>query len=90
MEYATEFDPTTFPAREGAIYTLDVVEKNGKLDLLGSLLDDVFGEDGMPTAAQVNDFLWFEQEAIFKSLGIEEDGNDALKKMGFGTHCAVG
>lgn len=72
MNYSISFDPATFPAREGAKHTLEVIEKSGKLHLLGSLLDEVFGSAGMPTAGEINDFLWFERSMIFETLGITE------------------
>lgn len=57
----------------GAIDTLKDVEEAGKTDELMELLEETFyGET--PTETQVNDFLWFEREYIYDSLGLDENG----------------
>lgn len=60
----------------GAINTLNTIEENDKEEELMQLLDDNFWNE-VPTMTEVNDFLWFEDEYIFETLGIgEEDEED--------------
>lgn len=54
----------------GAIDTLQVIEKNGKEDELIMLLEEVTDNPSMTT---INDILWFDDEFIFKNLGIIEE-----------------
>lgn len=57
----------------GAIDTLKDIIDAGKEDELMELLEETFyGET--PTETQVNDFLWFEREYIYESLGLNENG----------------
>ena len=55
----------------GAIYTLDTIESLDKEDELMSLLDDIFYDNESCTTTDINDFLWFDSDYIFESLGIE-------------------
>ena len=56
----------------GAVDTLQVIEENGKEEELMLLLDEIFLES-IPTMTEVNDFLWFDDEMIYESLGIIEE-----------------
>lgn len=57
----------------GAIDTLNDIERADLEDEFMSFLEDVFyGET--PTETEVNDFIWFEREYIYESLGLDEDG----------------
>lgn len=57
----------------GAIDTLKDVEEAGKQEELMELLEETFyGET--PTETQVNDFLWFDRDYIYESLGLDENG----------------
>ena len=56
----------------GAVDTLQVIEENGKEEELMLLLDEIFLES-IPTMTEVNDFLWFDDEMIYESLGIDEE-----------------
>ena len=62
----------------GAINTLEIIEAAGKKEELMSFLEDEIFTEKTPTKTDVNDFLWFESEIIFESLGIktEEDSED--------------
>lgn len=53
----------------GAIDTLQKIEEKGKQEQLMNLLQEEFS--GIPSITEVNDLLWFEDDYIFKSLGIE-------------------
>lgn len=54
----------------GAIDTLQVIEENGKEEELMLLLDEITSN---PTMTDLNDILWFDDEFIFKNLGIIEE-----------------
>lgn len=57
----------------GAIDTLnDIIETNKENELM-NLLDDIF-LDEIPTDTQVNDFLWFERDFIYESIGLTKNG----------------
>lgn len=65
----------------GATSTLDMIEDNGYEDELMSHLEDVFYGD-IPTLSEVNDYLWFEEDAIKEALGIFElDEKVNMKKL---------
>ena len=54
----------------GAIDTLDTIIKNDMENELMEHLDDIFS-DQTPTETEVNDYLWFESDYIYESLGID-------------------
>lgn len=54
---------------EGAVDTLDKIENEGKQDELMEFLESYFID--IPTITEVNDLLWFENDYIFESLGME-------------------
>ena len=54
----------------GAIDTLDIIIKNDMENELMEHLEEIFAEQ-IPTSTDVNDYLWFESEYIFESLGID-------------------
>ena len=58
----------------GAIDTLKTIEEHGKEDELMAHLEEIFESyfDNVPTMTEVNDYLRFEDEAIFECLGISE------------------
>ena len=57
----------------GALDTLKDIEEADKEDELMYLLEEVF-TDTTPTETEVNDFLWFERDYIYESLGLDENG----------------
>lgn len=59
----------------GALDTLKDIEEADKEDELMYLLEEVF-TDTIPTETEVNNFLWFERNYIYESLGL--DGNGRL------------
>jgi len=75
MVYTQEFSVDEFPFWSGAKDTVDEVRKAGKMDGLQSLVDEAFAGK-TPTKTQVNDFVWFERDFIFGSLGIGEEEED--------------
>ena len=59
----------------GALSTLKDIENADKEDELMQLLEEVFADrEETPTETDVNDFLWFESEVIYRSLGLTENG----------------
>lgn len=55
----------------GAIDTLKTIEEHDKGDELMAHLEEQW-LDEVPKITEVNDYLWFEDEAIFDALGISE------------------
>lgn len=58
----------------GAIDTLKTIEEHDKEDELMAHLEEIFESyfDNVPDMTEVNDYLWFDDEAIFECLGISE------------------
>ena len=63
----------------GAVGTLNTISKHDKEDEFMQYLEEVFSDD-IPTETEVNDFIWFEDDAIFEALDInlkdEEEPED--------------
>ena len=57
----------------GALDTLKDIEEADKEDELMYLLEEIF-TDTIPTETEVNDFLWFERDYIYESLGLDDIG----------------
>lgn len=58
----------------GAIDTLDTIRENEKEDDFLQLLNDILTTyDNGLDRTKVNDFIWFDREYIYESLGIEEE-----------------
>ena len=53
----------------GAVDTLNTISKHDKEDEFMQYLEEVFSDD-IPTETEVNDFIWFEDDAIFEALDI--------------------
>ena len=53
----------------GAVDTLNTISKHDKEDEFMQYLEEVFSDD-IPTDTEVNDFIWFEDDAIFEALDI--------------------
>ena len=71
MDYRT----LKYNSWSGALDTLKDIEEADKEDELMYLLEEIF-TDTIPTETEVNDFLWFERNYIYESLGL--DGNGRL------------
>ena len=56
----------------GAVDTLNVIRENNLEEELMQHLEETFYEN-IPTETELNDYLWFESEYIFESLGIAEE-----------------
>ena len=71
MKITSEMSLKNFKAWSGAKDTLNKLIELDKCDELEFILDDLYPE-GM-TETELNDMLWFDDEWIYKTLGIEEE-----------------
>lgn len=62
-------------AWSGAIYTINMIDKYDKGEEFMKLLHEIYTETSeyLPTDTDINDFLWFESDYIFKTLGITDN-----------------
>ena len=72
MKYLQEFNVDTFPWWSGAKDTIAEVRKANKMDELQAYIEDVFFKE-VPTATQLNDYVWFNSEDIFNAIGIDKE-----------------
>lgn len=59
----------------GAINTINTIEEYNKENALMDLLEELFF-DSIPDETQINDFLWFDSDYIFETLGIKKEEED--------------
>lgn len=72
MEYKVELRSVrNFPAWSGGKDTLDEVVERGAEDLLTELIEMVFN-GSVPGDVEINDFLWFERDYIYRELGFSD------------------
>ena len=71
MKITSEMSLKNFKAWSGAKDTLNKLIELDKCDDLEFILEDLY-PDGL-TETQLNDILWFEDEWIYETLGIEEE-----------------
>ena len=57
----------------GAVDTLNRIYDNNMEDAFMELLNEIFET---PTMTDINDYLWFDADCIYASLGISEDDED--------------
>ena len=57
----------------GAVDTLNQIYDNNMEDAFMDLLNESFDT---PTMTDINDYLWFDADHIYASLGISEDDED--------------
>lgn len=72
MEYKVESSLWDFPAWSGGKDTLETLIKNDDCNAVEELIDEVFCGDEVPSDTDINDFLWFERDAIAEHLGYED------------------
>ena len=70
MKITSEMSLKNFKAWSGAKDTLNKLIELDKCEDLEFILDDLY-PDGL-TDTQLNDILWFDDEWIYETLGIEE------------------
>ena len=66
-----EFKLESFDAWSGAVYTQERILKEGKEAEFEALCDEIFPNGCDET--EMNDFLWFDDDYIFETLGITDD-----------------
>ena len=71
MKITREMNLRNFEAWSGAKGTLNKLIELDKCEELETVLEDLYPE-GM-TETQLNDILWFDNEWIYETLGIEEE-----------------
>ena len=74
MKIVIETGLTNFDAWSGAIDTKNKIIECGKEDDFDCMVEDLY-PDGL-TDTQLNDLLWFEDDWIFETLGIEDEEED--------------
>ena len=70
MKITSEISLKNFKAWSGAKDTLNKLIELDKCDELEFILEDLY-PDGL-TETELNDILWFDDEWIYETLGIEE------------------
>ena len=70
MKVWTDYDLETLPTWSGATYTKERIILSGLAREFEQLVDDLF-PDGVGQTT-LNDFLWFDSDFIYESLGIYE------------------
>lgn len=67
----------------GAIDTLKTIEEHDKEDELMVHLESIMSEDigNIPTMTEINDYLWFDSDFIFESLGISESEEEEEEQV---------
>ena len=73
MKLFTE-DLSDYTPWSGAKDTYDTIKREGKLDELESLIDELYQEGVSFTG--LNDLLWFDSEFVFEQLGIKDEDED--------------
>ena len=75
IQVTSEFDFNDLMVQcwSGAVDTLNRIYDNNMEDAFMDLLNEIFET---PTMTDINDYLWFESDHIYESLGISEDDED--------------
>lgn len=71
MKITKEIDLKNFEPWSGAVDTFDKIYNADKINELEWILEDLY-PDGIDET-QLNDLLWFDDEWILETLGINED-----------------
>ncbi len=72
MEYKVTLSSIgRFRSWSGATNTLKVVRERGDIDRLTTLCEHVFS-GSTPTETDINDWLWFDDAFIYRSLGYDD------------------
>jgi hypothetical protein len=69
MKIISEISIEDFNAWSGAVETKTAIIEAGKVQEFDSFIEELY-PDGL-TDVQLNDLLWFEEDFIFSSLGME-------------------
>ena len=74
MKVYQEISIRDFRAWGGAVATKDLIIEHDKADDVDTLIEELY-PDGVDET-QLNDILWFDDEWVLESLGIEEEDED--------------
>ena len=74
MKVYREIDIRNFEPWSGAVQTYDRIWNENKLDELEALIDELY-PDGIDET-QLNDILWFEEDWLYETLGIEDEEDE--------------
>ena len=74
MKVYQEIGIRDFEAWSGAVATKDLIIENNKEDEFDALIEELY-PDGIDET-QLNDILWFDDEWVLESLGIEKEGEE--------------
>lgn len=76
MQYVAEYN-NFWELKEkswsGAIDTLNDIENADLENAFMNLLEEIF-IDRIPTDTEINDFIWFDRDYIYETLGLDENG----------------
>lgn len=73
MQFLADFGD--YEPWSGATSTAERIKDAGKWDELESHLEECFSEH-TPTATEINDYLWFQSDDVYKALGMKPDSPD--------------
>ena len=71
MTITYELDLNSFQAWNGAVDTLERIQREGKCEAWENILEELY-PDGM-TETELNDLLWFDSESVYEWLGIRSE-----------------
>lgn len=71
MEYKVESDLWDFQAWSGGADTLDTLKEKGDTEAVEDLIEEIFC-GSVPSDTDINDFLWFDRDAIAEHLGYKD------------------
>ena len=79
MKVTYEFDLSEFKAWSGAVETLEKIRKfdlthPGAMNAAQRYIEDCLGDEA--TETQINDMLWFEDDAILDAIGYDEEPSE--------------
>lgn len=63
----------------GAVDTVNTLREHDKLEEAWQYIEDVFIDSEYIDETELNNFLWFEPEYIYKAVGLTEDGEEPDK-----------
>ena len=71
MKVTSEINLRDFDAWSGAVETKERIINEGKVEEFESLVEEMF-ENGL-TDTELNDLLWFDEDWLIRSLGIDAE-----------------
>ena len=74
MKVYEELNLKDFNAWSGAVETKERIISEGKEEEFEELIEELCYK--YPTATEINDYLWFNDEEIYYSLGIENSEDE--------------